>query len=210
MLPPIVRTQRLVLRRQRPEDAALVMDAVESSLTHLRASVAWAHAELTLAGLQGRLAGTAKAFDAGESWAFSIFDSAETRVLGGAALERAEPALATLVGDDALEVGYWLRADATGRGYATEATAAIVDLAFSSLGARHVAICHDPENVPSAGVPRRLGFTCLGVVPDAKLPGREAPDGSIRPASMVWVTDLGRWTAKGAARDHRAQRVVAH
>jgi RimJ/RimL family protein N-acetyltransferase len=71
-----------------------------------------------------------------------------------------------------METGYWLRADSTGHGYATEATACLAQLAFTRLGAEHVVICHDPANIASEGIPRRLGFHCFGTVADALLPGR--------------------------------------
>ncbi|CAA9308817.1 MAG: hypothetical protein AVDCRST_MAG11-1346 [uncultured Gemmatimonadaceae bacterium] len=189
-LPALVRTPRLVLRRQRPEDAALIREAVDTSLAHLRASVAWAQAEPTsLPATAARLARSAAAFDAGDAWTFTILDAAATRVLGGVGLEPAEPPLALLAGAEGVEAGYWLRADAVGHGYATEATAALAELAFARLGARCVVICHDPTNAPSGGVPRRLGFRCLGTVPDAALPGRQAADGSVRAGTTIWVLD---------------------
>ena len=189
-LPAIIRTPRLVLRRQQPEDAPLIKEAVDTSLAHLRASVAWAHSAPTpLPALAARLARSAAAFDAGEAWAFTILDAGRMRVLGGAGLELAEHALVELVGPDTVEAGYWLRADATGHGYATEATAALTELAFTQLGARRVVVCHDPANAASDGVPRRLRFRCLGTVPDALLPGRQAADGAVRPATTVWVLD---------------------
>jgi RimJ/RimL family protein N-acetyltransferase len=189
-LPSELRTRRLVLRRQRPEDAALIKDAVDASVDHLKASVGWAQsAPFSLALLTDRLVDSAASFDAGKEWAFSIFDSAETLVLGGVGLEPGEGALAALVGSDVVETGYWLRADATGQGYATEATAALVELAFARLGARRVAICHDPANTASAGVPRRLGFRDFGTVTNEILPDRQAADGSVRSATRVWVLD---------------------
>ena len=189
-LPPEIRTPRLVLRRQHPDDAPLIKEAVDTSLAHLQAAVAWAQTAPTpLPVLAARLAASAAAFDAREAWSFTILDLTQTRVLGGAGLEPAEAALIALVGPDALEAGYWLRADATGNGYATEATACLTRLAFSRLGARRVVVCHDPANAPSEGVPRRLGFRCLGTVADAVLPGRQAADGSVRPATKVWALD---------------------
>ena len=168
----------------------MIKEAVDTSLAHLRASVPWAQdAPTPLAALEARLADAAAAFDAGASWTFTILDASETRVLGAAGLEPAEAALVAVVGPEAVETGYWLRADATGHGYATEAIAALTELAFTRLRARRVVVCHDPVNEASAGVPRRLGFRSLGVVPDAVLPGRQAADGSIRPATMIWVMD---------------------
>lgn len=188
-LPQLVRTQRLVLRRQQPEHALQIKDAVDASLEHLRAAVAWAQTPLTIPVLTARLAAAAAAFDAGTMWNYTVFDAAESRVLGSVGLEHAEPALIAIVGTNAMETGYWLRADATGYGYATEAIASLVEMAFTTLGMRRVAICHDPANAPSAGIPRRLGFTSLGVVPNKLLPNRHAADGSVRAGSMVWVLD---------------------
>lgn len=168
----------------------MIKDAVDASLAHLQASVAWAQAApIPLPNLAAHLAASATAFDAGSAWAFSILDLSQTRVLGGAGLEPAEDALIALVGPDAVETGYWLRADSTGHGYATEATACLADLAFTRLSAQSVAICHDPANTASEGVPRRLGFRCVGVVANAVLPGRQAADGSVRPLTKVWVFD---------------------
>jgi RimJ/RimL family protein N-acetyltransferase len=189
-LPPEVRTSRLVLRRQHPDDAQMIKDAVDASLAHLQSSVAWAQgAPEPLPILAARLAASAAAFDAGQTWSFSILNLAQTRVLGGAALMPAEDALIALVGPDAVETGYWLRADSTGYGYASEATACLAELAFTHLGARRVVVCHDPSNAASEGVPRRLGFRCIGTVAAARLPGRQAADGSVRPATKVWVLD---------------------
>jgi RimJ/RimL family protein N-acetyltransferase len=190
LLPSEVRTARLVLRRQHPHDAPLVKEAVDSSLAHLQAAVAWAQsAPFPLATLVSRLAAAAAAFDAGHAWAFSIFDLEQTRVVGGAGLERAEAALTALVGPSAVETGYWLRSDATGYGYATEAVSVLTLLALTHLGAQRVVICHDPVNAASEGVPRRLGFRCLDTVSSTVLPGRLAANGSLRAATKVWVLD---------------------
>ena len=189
-LPPEIRTPRLVLRRQRPDDAPLIKEAVDTSLAHLQSSVAWAHeAPTPLPVLEARLAASAAAFDAGTAWTYTILDLAQMRVLGGVSLEPADTSLIALVGPDAMETGYWLRADATGQGYATEATAHLAELAFIRLGAQRVVVCHDPANLPSEGVPRRIGFRHFGTVTHDVLPGRQAADGSVRPTTKVWVLE---------------------
>jgi RimJ/RimL family protein N-acetyltransferase len=57
-----------------------------------------------------------------------------------------------------MEIGYWLRTDATGAGYATEAVKLLVRLAFDLLQAERIEIRCDARNARSAAVPRRLGF----------------------------------------------------
>src|SRR5918997_963887 len=60
-----------------------------------------------------------------------------------------------------LEVGYQVRADLQGRGYATEAAAACRDLARDTLDAELlVAIIH-PDNVPSQRVAQKIGMRHL-------------------------------------------------
>ena len=189
-LPSTLRTGRLLLRAADPALAAPLSEAVESSLDHLRASVSWAHHEpVALPDRVAWLAGRAAAFRAGEEWVYLVLDPVATRVLGAVGAEPAGERLSALVGPGAVEIGYWLRADATGRGYASEATEALVRAAFAHLAVARVVVCHHPANAASGAVPRRLGFRCLGTVPDAVLPGREAPDGSVRAATTVWTRE---------------------
>jgi RimJ/RimL family protein N-acetyltransferase len=56
------------------------------------------------------------------------------------------------------EIGYVFHPDAGGRGYATEATRALVDVAFRDLGAHRVFARTDARNAPSAALLRRLGL----------------------------------------------------
>ena len=62
------------------------------------------------------------------------------------------------IGPGGLEIGYWLRTDATGRGVMTRATAAVTDLGLALPGIERIEIHCDAANVRSAAVPRRLGF----------------------------------------------------
>ena len=57
-----------------------------------------------------------------------------------------------------VEVGYVFLPSAMGRGYATEATARMVDLAFDALDAHRVVGRLDARNVKSARVLERLGM----------------------------------------------------
>jgi RimJ/RimL family protein N-acetyltransferase len=55
------------------------------------------------------------------------------------------------------EVGWGLTRAAQGKGYATEAAVAATDFCFDILGWERVDHCIDPDNLPSAGVAKRLG-----------------------------------------------------
>lgn len=57
------------------------------------------------------------------------------------------------------EIGWRLREDVWGQGYAKEAAVASLDFAFGRLGAEQVVALTVEENAPSWGLMRRLGMT---------------------------------------------------
>ena len=147
-----IETERLVLRCWDPRDAPLLEDAVASSRSHLLPWMPWAAAapepvEATIELLRAFRRG----FDAGEDFVYGVLSRDEQEVLGGSGLH-------TRVGDAALEIGYWLRASAVGRGLATETAAALTRVAFACFGVDRVEIRVDPENEASCRVARRLGY----------------------------------------------------
>jgi RimJ/RimL family protein N-acetyltransferase len=85
-----------------------------------------------------------------------IFARDTGRLLGGAGLMMETPACAA--------TGYVLARDAWGRGYATEALGAMVDLAAELRIARLYALCHT-EHQASRHVLEKCKFTCEGVLP---------------------------------------------
>jgi RimJ/RimL family protein N-acetyltransferase len=148
-----ITTDRLVIRCWDPADAPLAKDAIDSSLDHLRPWMAWAEAEPTSLRQKRRLLATfARQLADGEDAVYGIFDRAEERVLGGTGLR---PRL----GEDACEIGYWIRADAVGRGLATESTAAVTRVGFEVDELALMEIHCDPRNARSAAIPPRLGYT---------------------------------------------------
>jgi RimJ/RimL family protein N-acetyltransferase len=147
-----IETKRLVIRCWNPVDAPLLKEAIDASIKHLRPWMPWASHEPTalsdkvelLRGFRGR-------FDLDQDFAYALFARDESEVLGGAGLH-------TRVGDGAFEIGYWIRADAIGRGLATETAAALTRVAFELCGVDRVEIRVDPANERSATIPRKLGF----------------------------------------------------
>lgn len=80
-------------------------------------------------------------------------------VVGGCGLHRR-------IGPDALEIGYWIHADHTRQGFATELAAGLTSAAFDVPGITRVEIHHDRANEASGGIPDALGFTRDGEFPD--------------------------------------------
>jgi RimJ/RimL family protein N-acetyltransferase len=146
-------TPRLVLRCWDPRDAPLLKDAIDSSLDHLRPWMPWArHEPQTLAQKVELLREFRGQFDLGADSIYGIFDAGEERVLGGTGLH-------PRIGTGGLEIGYWIRADAAGRGIATESTAALTRVAFELAGVERVEIHCAAENLASAAIPRKLAYS---------------------------------------------------
>jgi RimJ/RimL family protein N-acetyltransferase len=147
-----IETERLVIRCYEPRDAPLTKEAIDSSLEHLRPWMPWAELEpQTLEEKTDLLKSFRAKFDAGENFVYAIFSTDETKQLGGTGLHpRIEPG--------GLEIGYFIRANATRQGFVTESTAALTRVGFEICEADRIEIRIDPENEASFGVPRKLGF----------------------------------------------------
>jgi len=173
--PQRVDTERLVLRCWQPSDAPRLKAAIDASLPELLPWIPWAvHEPSPLAAVEQRLITFRDTFAIGPNWAFGLFDREEAEVLGGIGLH-------ARVGPTALEIGYWVRTDVAGRGYATEAAGALTPVALA-MGAGHLEIHCDPLNLASAGVAAKLGYRHAATRPrDFPAPGGERRD------TMIWV-----------------------
>jgi RimJ/RimL family protein N-acetyltransferase len=96
-------------------------------------------------------------FDLGEDFVYGLFSDDESTVVGGSGLHRR-------VGQDAFEIGYWIRSSEAGHGLATEATAALTRVGLELCGADRIEIRVEPENHASLAIPRKLGFTEEGTL----------------------------------------------
>jgi RimJ/RimL family protein N-acetyltransferase len=109
--------------------------------------------------LAERLAAFGAEFDADREWRFAMLTSDERTILGEVDLfPRSAAGRVALPDADRAEIGYWIRADETGRGLVTEAVLAIIDVARRTGRFTHLEIRCDARNGPSAAVPKRLGF----------------------------------------------------
>jgi len=185
-VPCDLRSERLYFRPWQQADAVLLLPVLEANVDHLADWIpAHVSAPAPLHELESRLAGFADDFQAGRNWRFGIFAADQNGVLGEVSLfPRSAEGRVDFASADRLEIGYWLRSDATGRGYATEAARAMLGLAVPMPGIDTIEIHCDPRNAASAAVPRRLGFRLVraGSEPGATLSKNEA--------GMLWVYDL--------------------
>ena len=148
-----ITTPRMLIRCYNPTDAILLANAITKSLDHLLPWMPWANAEPEpLANKVERLRRMRSNFDLNNDFVYGIFNPEGTRLIGGTGLH-------PRIGSGALEIGYWIHKDYVNNGYATEAAAALTQVAFRINKVGRVEIHCAVDNLPSASVPRKLGFT---------------------------------------------------
>jgi RimJ/RimL family protein N-acetyltransferase len=161
-----IETERLVIRCYEPRDAALLKDAIDSSLEHLRPWMPWTADEpQTLEQKTDLLKLFRSEFDTGENFIYGIFSSDETEQVGATGLHQR-------IGPGGLEIGYFVRASAIRQGIATESSVALTRVGFEVCNADRIEIRIDPRNQASFGVPRKLGFVEEATL-RRRLPSRE-------------------------------------
>jgi RimJ/RimL family protein N-acetyltransferase len=153
-----IETKRLVIRCYNPSDAPLLAESVTESLEHLRPWMPWVYNEPEpIEEKIRRLKLFRGNFDLGQNFTYGIFNLEETKLMGGTGLH-------TRLGENELEIGYWIHKDHINQGLVTESTAALVKVAFEIIHVHRLEIHCDPENFASAAVPRKLGFTHEGTL----------------------------------------------
>ncbi|HEX4933844.1 MAG TPA: GNAT family N-acetyltransferase [Gemmatimonadaceae bacterium] len=180
-------TERLQLRSWSGDDAAALLPILEANWAHLSP---WIPARVArpapVPELRERLQGYAQAFDADREWRFAMLARDDGRILGEASLfPRSATGRVPLGEADRAELGYWMRADETGRGLVTEGVMALVAAGAAIGRFRHLEIRCDARNAPSAAIPRRLGFTLAETI---QADGLRPDEGAV--ALQVWTLPI--------------------
>ena len=156
-LPYSIETERLQLRCWDPADAGALAEATTGHQTWFSfapwvAKIQSVDEALAFTRLSRGL------FDLMQDFAFAVWSRSQGRLVGGAQLHVANPQTARVT------IDYWLRPDAAGNGYAREAVAALLDVAFRRALAQRVEILVAVNNAKSRAVPTALGFHKEGVM----------------------------------------------
>jgi ribosomal-protein-serine acetyltransferase len=143
-------------------DSRELWTSVEGSRGHLEPWLPWVPFNIDMDS-SGRYAEASAAdWDAARACRFTIRDRASRKFLGVIGLE----SFAHL--HENVELGYWLRVDAWGKGLMTEAGQAVLDWAFGPVNAHRVRVAAATDNHPSLHVIGRLGFRFEGIARQAE------------------------------------------
>jgi RimJ/RimL family protein N-acetyltransferase len=160
-VPDSFETPRLILRSFRTTDAAQLHEALVESCAALRAHLwflPWVAEEQTLQSAEQRCRRAQENFQLRTDLPYLAFARSSGRLVGSAGLHRTDWILPKT------EVGYWMRPSEAGKGYASEAVAALCDWAFNGLGAKRIELVTDERNAASRAVALRCGFRLEGIL----------------------------------------------
>jgi RimJ/RimL family protein N-acetyltransferase len=148
-----IETERLILRDWREADIAPFIRH-----TNTPAVMRWLGGVQAAAGLETTVRTRMMRWQAERGFTFwAVERKADGALLGFCGLKLADTPGTSIEGVH--EVGWRLREDAWGQGYAKEAAIASIGHAFDALGADRVVAITFPGNRPSWGLMERLGMT---------------------------------------------------
>lgn len=139
----------------------------------------WATDDYDEAGAEESIRGAMAAFVTRADFRYHLFDHTG-RLVGSTGLHRIKWTVPRF------EIGYWLRTQETGKGYAAEAVRALSRVSFQQLGVRRLDIRCDDRNLASAAVAERCGYRLEGVLENYAV----GTDGSLRNERVYALTDL--------------------
>ena len=150
-----LRSERLLLRPYRLEDAPALYEAIAESREHLRPWESFANAFQTVEETQNWILRQREHWEVYDWFYIGMWYQLQERYLGGLWLG---PLGLNGWQIPAFELAYWLRVSALGQGYATEGVGLLMDYTIEVLGAQRLQLSIDARNERSLALARRLGF----------------------------------------------------
>lgn len=140
----------ITIRCYEKEDAVQLKEAIDCSLEHLHEFMTWSHTEPeTIQDKENRILKWRKLFLANEDFTYGVFRGAKLIASTG---------LHTRVSGNALEIGYWVRADEIKKGIATKVSLALSMLALKLIDIERIEIHHSKKNIISSKIPEKLRY----------------------------------------------------
>jgi len=153
----------LTLRLIDPEYAEDIYAVVDANREHISRWLPWVEITRCADDTRNFAARQIESHAKGLSCSMTVFE--HDKVVGGCGWNAVAPN-ATLpnIQTDVADIGYWLVANAVGRGIITRCARALIDHTFNNTEIFRITIRAEPDNERSWAVPERLGFVREGTM----------------------------------------------
>jgi len=169
-------SDNLFIRRYKASDDLELYKAARESVKEVYPFLTWCHPGYALSETRSWLKSIEPEWDRGMSYGFVIRDRDTDEFLGGCGLNRVDE-------NPMMNLGYWIKTSASGRGVATEAASALAEFGFSYLSLIRIEIVMSVRNHAS----RRVAEKCGGVF-EAILKNRLYLHGEAHDARLYAIT----------------------
>jgi RimJ/RimL family protein N-acetyltransferase len=173
--PQRIEVDEFQLRRYTRDDDLALHAAIKSSFAEIHPWMPWCVDPVKIEDQRDFIERGFLAWATGRAFDYGVFDEEGTLIGATSLMDR--------VGPGGLEIGYWLRTDATGRGIVTRAVRRLTEIGLGLPEISRIEIHCDAANTRSAAVPERLGYRLEAIVEglEPKAPGETG-------RGMVWIT----------------------
>lgn len=156
--PDEIVTDRLVLRIPQLGEGKEVNEAIRESIEELKPWLDFAREVPTIEDTEKDIRKAHSQFLLRENLRFHIYQKEDKQFIGSVGFDHIKWNIPKM------EIAYWMRTSAGGKGYMTEAVKAASDFAFQELKANRVEIRVATKNAASRKIPEKLGYTLEGIL----------------------------------------------
>ena len=153
----LLKSKRIQLRSLRRSDAKAVYSAIDASRAELDKFMIWSPSTQSVKDTVDFIHRTFSERRRGSALGFGIFDAETKGYIGNVGLLNLRSDIRSA------EIGYWIRSDRAGQGFATEASALTLKFAFEVWRAHRVILRAATDNRGSIRVAEKLGFRLDGI-----------------------------------------------
>lgn len=152
----------LTLRQVQPRYAAEVYALIDANREHLLRWLSWPTLCNSVADSEAYAQQTLADFEARKQLSMHVVEN--EKIIGGIGWTDWKQGPEMGAEYASADIGYWLAADATGRGVMTRRVRRLLDAAFEEFDLHRITIRCEIGNTASAAIPRRLHFTHEGTL----------------------------------------------
>jgi RimJ/RimL family protein N-acetyltransferase len=149
-VPTSFETDNLFIRRYTPVDESILFEAARESCEHVYPFLPWCHPCYTIEEARDWLGAIETDWNNDSVYAFAIMNRDSGEFLGGCGISRIDE-------HPVVNLGYWIRRSAIGKGVATQATIGLAQFAFEHLRILRVELVMSTRNVASRKVAEKSG-----------------------------------------------------